>query len=121
MKRVTQVFPVFAVRGLDEVLAYYRDKLGFTVAWTWGQPLVRAGVRLDEIEIHLDGAEEGAPPGPSVIYCHMTGVEAYYQACRAQGALITAELTPRPWGVRDFRVVDPCGNRLGFAELDPAA
>jgi len=27
------------------------------------------------------------------------------------------ELGERPWGVRDFQVADPSGNKLGFAEL----
>jgi uncharacterized glyoxalase superfamily protein PhnB len=115
MTRVTKLFPVFAVGNLDEALAYYRDKLGFTIAWTWGEPATRAGVVRDDIEIQLDGVGQGAPPGPSVVYCHMTGVDAYHEACRARGATIAMELGSRPWGMRDFRVVDPSGNRIGFA------
>jgi hypothetical protein len=47
----------------------------------------------------------------------MTGLDDYYAACRAGGAVIALELGARPWGVRDFRVLDPCGNRIGFAEI----
>jgi uncharacterized glyoxalase superfamily protein PhnB len=115
MKRVTQIFPVFAVDSLDDALAYYRDKLGFTVAWTWGDPVSRAGVALDDIEIQLESAGPGAPPGPSVVYCHMIQVDEYYEACRTRGADIVVELADRPWSMRDFRVRDPSGNRIGFA------
>ncbi len=115
MRHVTSVFPVFTVRDLDEALKYYRDMLGFSIAWSWGDPTSRAGVALDDIEIQLEGAGLGSPSGPSVVYCHMTGVDAYYEACRARGATIAMELGVRPWGMRDFRIQDPSGNRIGFA------
>lgn len=117
MSRATKLYPVFAVRDLREAIAYYRDKLQFSVTWTWGDPPTRAGLALDEVEIQLDAAGMGAPPGPSVVYCHMTGVEEYYNACRERGASIALELGDRPWGMKDFRTIDPSGNRLGFAEV----
>jgi catechol 2,3-dioxygenase-like lactoylglutathione lyase family enzyme len=115
----TSVHPVFAVRDLAEALAYYRDVLGFRVAWTWGDPPVRAGVARGAVEIQLVSDGRFAPPGPSCVYCHLAGVDAFYAECRARGAEIIMELDDRPFGVRDFRVADPSGNRLGFGE--PAA
>ncbi len=116
MTNVSRVFPVFLVRNLDEALEYYREKLAFSVAWTWGKPVSRAGITLGDIEIQLEGAGLGAPPGPSVVYCHMTEVQSYYDTCRARGAIFAMELGERPWGMRDFRVIDPSGNRIGFGE-----
>ena len=117
MTRVTKLFPVFAVKDLDEALAYYTGKLGFSIAWRWGDPASRAGVALGDIEIQLEAAGLGAPPGPSVVYCHMTDVDGFYEACRGRGASIAMDLGDRPWGMRDFRVVDPSGNRIGFGAL----
>jgi catechol 2,3-dioxygenase-like lactoylglutathione lyase family enzyme len=114
MPEVTRLFPVFAVSDLVAAIDFYRDKLGFALAWTWGTPATRAGVRLDRIEIQLDCAGGGAPPGPSVVYCHMVGVASYYAACKARGVPFALELGERPWGMVDFRVVDPDGNRIGF-------
>jgi catechol 2,3-dioxygenase-like lactoylglutathione lyase family enzyme len=111
---VTKLFPVFAVSDLDAAISFYQDELGFSVAWRWGTPATRAGVALDGIEIQLDCAGEGAPPGPSVVYCHMTGVESYYAAYKARGVSFAQELGERPWGMVDFRVTDPDGNRIGF-------
>jgi catechol 2,3-dioxygenase-like lactoylglutathione lyase family enzyme len=48
MRHVTKVSPVFSLLG--EALDFYRDKLGFTIAWTWGDPPSRAGVALDDVE-----------------------------------------------------------------------
>lgn len=117
MPEVTKLNPVFAVRDLREAIDYYCDKLGFTVRWEWGEPPTRAGVSLSEVEIQLDVADMGAPAGPSVVYCHMTGVEEYYIACCERGAAIAMELGSRPWGMKDFRAVNPSGNRLGFGEI----
>lgn len=117
MKRVTIAYPVFAVRDLAEALDFYRKKLGFHVSWTWGEPMVRAGVAIDDVELQLDQAGLGAPPGQSVVYCHMTGVESYYDECKKRGVEFQRELGTRPWGARDFQVVDPSGNRIGFAEV----
>lgn len=114
MEHVTRIFPVFAVSDLGVAIDFYREKLGFSVAWTWGAPIARAGVVLDDVEIQLDCTGNGAPPGPSVVYCHMTGVESYYAACKARGVSFALELGERPWGMVDFRVVDPDGNRIGF-------
>jgi uncharacterized glyoxalase superfamily protein PhnB len=114
MPKVSKLFPVFSVRNLDVALGYYQEKLGFSLAWTWGQPATRAGVTLDDIEIQLDAIGAGAPPGPSVVYCHMTEVEVYYRACISRGAVFAMELGERPWGMIDFRAIDPDGNRIGF-------
>lgn len=114
---IEQAFPVFAVKNLAESIAYYRDCLGFNLTWTWGEPAHRAGVVLQGFEIQLDASGSPPPGGPSVVYCHMHGVDEYYAHCRGSGAKILFELEERPWGMRDFRVVDPSGNRLGFAGL----
>ncbi len=112
---VTRLFPVFAVTDLRDAMAYYQDRLGFTVSWTWGEPATRAGVTLGDVEIQLEAGGLGAPSGSSVAYCHMTDVDTYHEACSARGATIAMALADRPWGMRDFRVVDPSGNRIGFA------
>ncbi len=114
-------FPVLTVRNLDEAVGFYRDKLGFAAAWSWGNPPVRAGVRLGKVEFQLVFDPSLAPAGPSVVYCHMTGIDAYHKACRTRGTEFALELGQRPWGARDFRVVDPSGNRIGFAEVTPTS
>ncbi len=117
MPRVTKVFPVFTVLNLEEAIAYYCDKLGFALEWEWGDPVQRAGVSLDDIEIQLECGGLGAPDGASVVYCHMIDVDTYYTDCRKRGATIAMEIGDRPWGMRDFRMFDTSGNRIGFASV----
>lgn len=114
MPEFNKLFPVFAVRDLAAAIDFYQNYLGFKLAWTWGNPATRAGVALGSIEIQLDCAGAGAPPGPSVVYCHMIGVESYYASCKSRGVAFVLELGQRPWGMVDFRVADLDGNRIGF-------
>lgn len=112
--RITASSPVLTVGDLERAVAYYREALGFELHWTWGDPSTRAGVGRDGFELQL--AQEHGPPGPSTVYFTVTGVDAYYRECRERGARITAELDDRPFSMRDFRVEDVSGNRLGFGE-----
>jgi uncharacterized glyoxalase superfamily protein PhnB len=110
-----RLYPVFAVDDIEEAVSFYCKKLGFETTWTFGEPTHRAGVARDGVEIHLDAWGEGGPPGPSVVYFHMENAAAYYRQLRRRGVEFTAELQDRPWGMEDFRLEDPFGNRLGFA------
>ena len=121
MPTVTHIYPVFSVRDMQEALSYYSEKLGFSVRWTWGNPISRAGVSIGQVEIQLDEPDAGAPLPISNAYCHMTDIESYFAECRRRGAAITTELEDRPWRMKDFRVVDPSGNVLGFGEPSNAA
>ena len=116
MPKVNHIFPVFRVSDLDAALDFNTNELGFTLNWTWGEPIVRAGVSLDSVEIQLDCAAAGAPRGPSVVYCHIQNVTQYYQELKGRGVRFSLELGQRPWGMVDFRVKDPDGNQLGFGE-----
>src|SRR5205823_6622429 len=100
---LTRMNPVLAVSDVQKALSYYRDILDFEVTWTWGEPLARVGVARDGFELQLVGDKKG-PPGPSVVYFHMTDVDAYYRECQERGAAIFEELSDRRFLMRDFRV-----------------
>jgi uncharacterized glyoxalase superfamily protein PhnB len=114
---VYQVFPILSVRDLQEAIAFYTQRLGFELAWSWGNPPVRAGVRQGAVEFQLVCDPAVPPSGPSTVYCHMRGVDEYYTACRERGAHVVRHLGDRPWGARDFQLADPSANRIGFAEV----
>lgn len=107
--------PVLAVSDISSSISYFQDKLGFVMTWSWGEPLVRAGVSKDGYELQLDASGSG-PTGISVVYFHTNNVAEYYEQCIERGATIELRLEERSFGMRDFRVLDPSGNRLGFGE-----
>ncbi|MBL4871454.1 MAG: VOC family protein [Robiginitomaculum sp.] len=114
--------PLFLVDDLVIATKFYCDVLGFEKKWAWGAPEIRVGVgpksapNQTPFEIHLITDPEIGPSGTSFVYFHVTNIESLYERCRACGANIYLELGDRDWGMKDFRVRDPFGNRMGFGE-----
>jgi uncharacterized glyoxalase superfamily protein PhnB len=48
-------------------------------------------------------------------YIQVSGVDAYYSELTERGVSLS-DLGDREYGMRDFEVVDPNGNRLAFGE-----
>ncbi len=115
--------PLFVVSNLETATTYYCYVLGFEKKWAWGVPEIRVGVGPEvtssggSFEIHLINDPAIGPSGTSFVFFHVVGVEALYQRCQEHGADIYLELEDRPWGLKDFRLVDPFGNRMGFGEV----
>lgn len=107
--------PIFSVLDLQQALDWYQNVLGFEVAWTWGNPTSRASVCRDEVEVNLAMAP-AEKAGMSAAYFVVTGVNAYHDLIMQAGGRIAATLGDRPYGMRDFSVLDPAGNELSFGE-----
>jgi len=107
--------PILPVSDLSEALDYYQRVLGFDVEWKWGEPPYLASVCRDHVEVNLSLSSEPAP-APSKVYFQMAGVDTYYSKLTQAGAKVAVPLADRPYGMRDFRIVDPSGNELSFGE-----
>ena len=110
-----EVVPILAVEHFLDALGYYELVLGCRVAWTWGEPPHLASVCRDRVELNL-AQSSGPPCAISKVYFQMAGVDIYYGNLVAAGARIAVPLADRPYGMRDFRIVDPSGNELSFGE-----
>jgi uncharacterized glyoxalase superfamily protein PhnB len=107
--------PILSVADLSDALEYYERVLGFRVGWRWGEPPRLASVCRDRVELNLSRSPE-AKPGASRVYFQMAGVDTYYERITVAGAKVAVPLADRPYGMRDFRIVDPSGNELSFGE-----
>jgi uncharacterized glyoxalase superfamily protein PhnB len=92
--------------------------LGFDIAWQWGNPPNLANVCRDRVSMSLSVAS-GAP-AIARVYVQMGGVDAFYERIVAAGATVDVPIGNRPYGMRDFRIVDPDGNELSFGEVNAA-
>lgn len=111
---------IFAVTDLQASLAYFRDALGFDVAFTWGEPTYYAGVCRGTVTIHLQAASQtNRPPGASSLYVFVGSADDVHRELRGRGARILQEPATYPYGLRDFNVADLDGNTLVFASPDP--
>jgi uncharacterized glyoxalase superfamily protein PhnB len=104
---------IFTVRDLAASIAYYRDALGFTVAFEYGDPAFYAGVCRDEVAIHLRAGARWVP-GNGAIAVFVEDVDALHGELVARGANVLNPPQNYPYGMRDFDVADPDGNQLTF-------
>lgn len=114
MAKLTRIAPEVPVAELGESLAFYEDKLGFRTVMAMSDRTY-AIVERDGIAIHL--FEGGGATEASVgLHVFTSQLDELHAEFRARGVQLSQEIMSKPWGNRDFRVVDPSGNVLKFTE-----
>lgn len=105
--------PILNVSAMPASLDYYRDVLGFEIAWEWGDPTGFACVKRDGVELFL--CENAQGQGSSWISIFVDNVDQLHEEYIASGATIRQPPTNFPWGVREMNVSDPDGHcfRMG--------
>jgi uncharacterized glyoxalase superfamily protein PhnB len=112
--QVTGLAVILHVRDMLTALAYYRDKLGFAITFTWEDPPRYVCLCLDDAAIHLNAYVP--PAGPSHVSIFCKGIDALYAELIARGVDIAEPIDDRPYGMRDFAVTDPDRHRLVFGQ-----
>jgi catechol 2,3-dioxygenase-like lactoylglutathione lyase family enzyme len=119
---ITAIAPQFLVDDLDRATAYYRDRLGFNVDFTYES--FYASISRDGFAIHLKEApklagerahrKENEHLDASIA---VSGIRALFSELQQRGAIVIKPLEKRPWSCLDFYVEDPDGYILCFSEL----
>jgi catechol 2,3-dioxygenase-like lactoylglutathione lyase family enzyme len=113
--RPTDCAAIFVVRDIAASLAYFRDALGFEVAFTWGEPTYYAGVCRGAVSIHLQAASQTSrPAGASSLSVFVGSADDVHRELVARGARVLKPPASYPYGMRDFNVADLDGNTLVF-------
>lgn len=94
-------------------VAYYRDVLGFTVTFQYGEPPLYACLCRDEVAIHLR-ASTAWPLGNGAIAVFVNDVDTPHDELIARGAKVLKPSQDDPYGRRDFDVADLDGNQLSI-------
>lgn len=122
--RVTGIAPQFLVDDLVRAIAYYRDKLGFELAFQYES--FYASVTRDGFSIHLkcapksQGDREHRKSNEHLdAYISVCGIGDFFNDLQNRGARITKSLEERAWGCVDFYVEDADGYILCFSEPNP--
>ncbi|HEY3569218.1 MAG TPA: VOC family protein [Thermoanaerobaculia bacterium] len=119
--RVTSFAPQLLVDDLERSISYYQ-KFGFTFGEPWNG-FYAIGV-LDGMELHLKEAPKNEAErrhrrdnGHLDAAAGVDGIEAFYDQCVANGAMIVKPLAATEWGTKDFYVEDPDGYIIAFGGL----
>lgn len=121
MSRLTSFAPQFLVDDLARSMQFY-GKLGFTFDKPW-EGFYAIGSR-DGFELHLKQApKHDADRRFRREHEHLdasagvSGIEAFYEQCVANGVKILRALEQTEWGTKDFYIEDPDGYIISFGGL----
>ena len=114
--KMDRLIPMLPVRSLPVSVNFYCGMLGFEVEtrndeWGW------AMLRFDECRVMVDQSlnRHSNAPRESVIYLYPDNIVEYHQQVRANG-LDVPELDSTFYGMTEFRINDPDGNRLWIGQ-----
>jgi len=111
--KISGAASVLGVTNLDAALKFYTEVLGFREEFRVDQ---YAGVCREECKIHITTLlhPHDGKPGAGSVYIFCDEVDAYYHTVVDAHANVEAPPNDYPYGMRDFCVFDPDGNRLSF-------
>lgn len=113
--------PFLPVKDLRETIKYYKENLGFTEEWLWGDPPSDAGVSRDGLNLlFVENPEHLAMINTEKhrmeICLFVSNVDVIYHEIRSKNVIILSELKNEPWQVREFSILDCNGYKLRIGE-----
>jgi len=112
---MNRLVPMMPVKSMPASVEFYL-KLGFSVeqrndGWGW------AMLRFDECRLMVDQSINQHPGGlrQSVLYLYPENIAEYHQQARRNG-LDVPDLDDTFYGMTEFRIDDPDGNRLWIGQ-----
>ena len=114
----------YLVRDVDAALAFYVDKLGFTLIERWGPPFAMVG--RGDLTLWLSGPGSSAsrtlpngsvpePGGWNRLVLETEDVESLVERLRTSGVRFRSEILAGPGG-KQILVDDPSGNPIELFE-----
>ncbi|MBD0726517.1 glyoxalase/bleomycin resistance/extradiol dioxygenase family protein [Flavobacterium sp. L1I52] len=110
------IIPKLPMRDKTASKSYYIDQLAFTEIGDFGDYLL---LKKDNIEIHFFEFKELKPEDNyGQVYIRTQDIEDFYQSLLDKKVLIhpNAPLQNKPWGQKEFALLDSDNNLLTFGE-----
>lgn len=109
------IIPKLPSRDLSTTKSFYEEKLNFRkVGGDYPDYLM---MMKDNIEIHFFLDNEFDPlKNDGMCYIRISGIDKFYQQLKSNGMRFVADLAQKPWGQKEFAIIDPDHNLLTFGE-----
>jgi catechol 2,3-dioxygenase-like lactoylglutathione lyase family enzyme len=112
-----EVHPVLPCRDVASAIEFYVGKLGFTLRFQDASDPRYAGVRRDDVELHLQwhDSKEWAQVERPMLRFLVADVDTLHDELRSKGVFHQhTALRDTPWGTREFAFFDLNQNGLTF-------
>lgn len=117
--------PQLFVSDIQRSCEFFRDKLGFTLVFSYGKPPYYAQVARDAVRLNLRCVERPIIESKvrdreellsvSITVATANEIKLLFLEFQSAGVTFHQTLKKQPWGARNFVVKDPDGNLLLFA------
>ena len=111
-RQLRQLLPELPVASVPAAVKHYVDVLGFHV--NYARDYLGVMDRDDVTLLLIPRTEQ--QPGIGSCYAYIRDADALHAELVGRGANVRGEPVSHPWGLRDFAVLDPDGNRLTFGQ-----
>lgn len=111
--RILSTIPILPALNLAETLAFF-DRLGFATVHVFSDEY--AITQRGGVEIHFWACEDRNIPDNSACFIRVTSIDRLYYEFVGKGIQQVSPPENKPWGEREFSVIDPNGNLLRFSE-----
>lgn len=105
---------------LEKAIEFYEQKLGFTTIHQEGNPIRMAIVKRDNAEIFLVKSDYHDLAKEISLRLQVTGIEQLYHELESKSKEMihpNGKLETKPWGPKEFTVLDLAGVCLTFYEF----
>jgi catechol 2,3-dioxygenase-like lactoylglutathione lyase family enzyme len=106
--------PILASLNEEETVKFYTEKLGFTFHSSWEGYLI---LSKDKVAVHLWPCTDPEIPKATGCYINVTEIEKLYAKYEPLAIIHpNGKLEEKPWGMKQFSILDNNGNIIHFGE-----
>ena len=118
--QILKAIPILPSSDVRAGVDFYVQKLGFSEAFSHGEPVSYAGVSRDGAMVHLCQMDDAkAIAAQTMLRFAVQNVGVLYDELKDSGALHpNGALQTKPWGTREFTVLDLDGVCITFYEAE---
>ena len=119
MPTLRSTVPVLASLDIAKTIEFYVSKLGFEEVYV--QPEEYGIAKRDDISIHFWACDDPKLPQNTSCRVQVDDIDDLYAELLPRGVVHpNGPLQEKPWGSREFAILDSDGNLITFFELENA-
>ncbi len=106
--------PILASLNEEESIKFYTEKLGFTFHSSWEGYLI---LSKEKVSVHLWPCTDPEIPKSTGCYINVSEIDKLYAKYEPLGIIHpNGKLEEKPWGMKQFSILDNNGNIIHFGE-----